>query len=218
MVFVNSMSDLFHKDIPDEFIGRVFGTMESVARHTYQVLTKRSSLMRDFVRARYGGTLAPPHIWLGVSAEDGERKSRTRHLKETPASVRFLSVEPLIAPIGKLDLSGIHWVIVGGESGPGFRPMKPEWAREVRDQCVAQGVPFFSSNGAALDRSQAGGRSMGASGASTQPSQWLPSPLQTTIRKALPKCQRSSNALPTPFQPPTNRVCVRFPHTPLWRW
>ena len=158
MIFVNSMSDLFHKDTPDEFIGRVFDTMERVSRHRYQVLTKRSSLMRDFVRARYG-SLAPPHIWLGVSVEDGLRKSRVRHLQETPASVRFLSVEPLIGRIGRLDLSGIHWVIVGGESGPGFRPMKPEWACEVRDQCVAQDVPFFFKQWGGV-RPKSGGRTL----------------------------------------------------------
>jgi protein gp37 len=142
-IFVNSMSDLFHKDIPAAFIEQVFDTMEKADWHTYQVLTKRSSLMRDFVNERYAHSACPPHIWLGVSVEDRQALSRVEHLRQARASVRFLSVEPLIGPIGKLDLDDIHWVIVGGESGPGFRPMDPAWAREVRDQCVAQEVPLF---------------------------------------------------------------------------
>lgn len=142
-IFVNSMSDLFHKDISSAFISQVFDTMERADWHTYQVLTKRSSLMRNFVNQRYRNSVCPPQIWLGVSVEDRAALSRVEHLRQARASVRFLSVEPLIGPIGKLNLEGIHWVIVGGESGPGFRPMKPEWAHEVRDQCVEAGVPFF---------------------------------------------------------------------------
>jgi protein gp37 len=122
-------------------------------------MTKRSSLMRDFVKTRYGDSLAPPHIWLGVSIEDGERKSRVRHLQETPASVRFLSIEPLIGPVGALDLAGIHWVIAGGESGPGHRPMKAEWVREARDQCAAQGVPFFFKQWGGV-KPKSGGRTL----------------------------------------------------------
>lgn len=142
-VFVNSMSDLFHKDIPQDFIDRVFEAMEGADRHTFQILTKRSSLLRDYVNARYGSDTAPSHIWLGVSVEDRAALSRVEHLRQSRAAVRFLSVEPLLAPVGTIDLRGIHWVIVGGESGPGFRAMKPEWAREVRDQCQAAGVAFF---------------------------------------------------------------------------
>ncbi len=142
-IFVNSMSDLFHKEIPDQYRARVFDTMEGADWHSYQVLTKRSSLMRDFVRRRYGAKGAPGHIWLGVSIEDALRTSRVRHLIETPAQVRFLSVEPLIAPLGRVSLVGINWVIVGGESGPGAREMRDEWVREIRDQCVASGVAFF---------------------------------------------------------------------------
>lgn len=143
MIFVNSMSDLFHKEISTEFIARVFDTMEAASWHTFQVLTKRSSLMRDFLRKRYGERRGPSHIWFGVSVEDGTKKSRIRHLREAPAGVRFLSIEPMIGSIGKLDLSGIDWVIVGGESGPRARPMKEEWALEVRDQCRASSVAFF---------------------------------------------------------------------------
>lgn len=143
MIFVNSMSDLFHKRVPRSFIDSVFDTMESAGWHTFQVLTKRSSLMRDYICDRYGSARAPDHIWLGVSIEDGTKHSRARHLSQTPAAIRFLSVEPLIGPVGELPLRGIQWVIVGGESGPGARPMKPEWAQSVRDQCVSRGIPFF---------------------------------------------------------------------------
>lgn len=159
MIFVNSMSDLFHKDIPQEFIVRVFDTMERAHWHTFQVLTKRSSLMRDFLRRRYGAIRAPVHMWFGVSVEDGSKKSRIRHLHDAPAGVRFLSIEPLIAPMGKIDLMGIDWVIVGGESGPGARPMDPTWVRDLRDQCVASGVAFFFKQWGGL-RPKSGGREL----------------------------------------------------------
>jgi protein gp37 len=159
MIFVNSMSDLFHKDVPKEFIARVCDTMERAHWHTFQVLTKRSSLMRDFLRQRYGASRGPRHMWFGVSVEDGGRKSRIRHLQETPAGVRFLSIEPLIGPVGKLDLTGIDWVIAGGESGPGARPMMLDWAREVRDQCRENGVAFFFKQWGGL-RPKSGGREL----------------------------------------------------------
>ena len=143
MIFVNSMSDLFHKEIPNAFISSVFDTMERAHWHTFQILTKRSSLMRNFLRRRYGQNRGPSHMWFGVSVEDGSKKSRIRHLQDAPAGVRFLSVEPLIDPVGTLDLTGIDWVIVGGESGPGARPMEREWVREVRDQCRDSKVAFF---------------------------------------------------------------------------
>ncbi|MCZ6666180.1 MAG: phage Gp37/Gp68 family protein [Gammaproteobacteria bacterium] len=143
MIFVNSMSDLFHKQIPGEFVDSVFDTMERADWHTFQILTKRSSLMRRYINARYLGTSAPNHIWLGVSVEDGKRLSRVRHLRETAAEVRFLSIEPLIGPVGRLDLDGIHWVIVGGESGPRARPMKPEWVESILAQCQDARVAFF---------------------------------------------------------------------------
>jgi protein gp37 len=143
MIFVNSMSDLFHKKIPKEFIARVFDTMETASWHTFQVLTKRSSMMRDFLRERYGSQRGPSHMWFGVSVEDGTKTSRIRHLREAPAGVRFLSIEPLIGPMGKLDLAEIDWVIVGGESGPGARPMEEDWAIHIRNQCVKADVPFF---------------------------------------------------------------------------
>lgn len=159
MIFVNSMSDLFHKEIPKEFIARVFDTMEAASWHTFQVLTKRSSLMRDFLRRRYGARCGPSHMWFGVSIEDGTKTSRIRHLREAPAGVRFLSIEPLIGPVGKLDLTEIDWVIVGGESGPGARPMNPDWVREIRDQCHARGVAFFFKQWGGL-RPKSGGREL----------------------------------------------------------
>jgi protein gp37 len=159
MIFVNSMSDLFHKEIPTEFIDRVFDTMENAHWHTFQVLTKRSSLMRNYLRRRYGTKRGPIHIWLGVSVEDGSRKSRIRHLHDAPAGIRFLSVEPLIGPMGQFDLAGIDWVIVGGESGPGARPMNAEWVREVRDQCLSSGVAFFFKQWGGL-RPKSGGRKL----------------------------------------------------------
>ena len=159
MIFVNSMSDLFHKEVPATFIGQVFDTMEQAHWHHFQVLTKRSSLMRDFLKARHARSAPPSHIWLGVSVEDRHRASRIRHLQQAPAGVRFLSIEPLLGPVGTLDLTGIDWVIVGGESGPRARPMQPEWAREVRDQCVAAGVPFFFKQWGGL-RPKQGGREL----------------------------------------------------------
>jgi protein gp37 len=159
MIFVNSMSDLFHKKIPPEFVDRVFDTMEEASWHTFQVLTKRSSLMRDYLARRYSQRRAPDHIWLGVSVEDGSKASRIRHLRDAPAAVRFLSVEPLIGRLGPVDLSGIDWVIVGGESGPRARPMHLEWAREVRDQCLRGGVPFFFKQWGGL-RAKSGGRAL----------------------------------------------------------
>jgi protein gp37 len=159
MIFVNSMSDLFHKEVPKEFIGRVFDTMEEAHWHTFQILTKRSSLMRNYLRSRYGRSAGPAHIWCGVSVEDGTKLSRVRHLQEAPAGVRFLSIEPLIGPIGVLNLAGINWVIVGGESGPRSRPMSREWVRSVRDQCKAAGVAFFFKQWGGV-RPKTGGRKL----------------------------------------------------------
>lgn len=143
MIFVNSMSDLFHKDVPNSFIDEVFDTMEAARWHTFQVLTKRTSIMKRYISERYNIERAPNNIWIGTSVEDGARKSRIEHLRNSNVGIRFLSIEPLIGPVGKLDLSGIHWVIVGGESGPRARKMDPEWVRNIRDQCLLAGVPFF---------------------------------------------------------------------------
>jgi len=143
MVFVNSMSDLFHKEVDRSFVDQVFDTMEFVDRHIYQILTKRSSRMRSYLEHRYAEKLAPSHIWCGVSVEDQSAAARIRHLQAAPAAVRFLSLEPLLGPVNGIDLKGISWVIVGGESGPNARPMRSEWVYEIRDYCAKVDVPFF---------------------------------------------------------------------------
>ena len=159
MIFVNSMSDLFHKEVPRTFIDQVFDTMEKADRHVFQVLTKRSSLMRDYLSRRYRSASPPAHIWLGVSVEDSRSAARIAHLRQAPAAVRFLSVEPLIGAVGPVDLTGIHWVIAGGESGPGARPMMIDWAREIRDQCAEQSVAFFFKQWGGI-RPKTGGRDL----------------------------------------------------------
>jgi protein gp37 len=159
MIFVNSMSDLFHKEVPLPFVDSVFDTMESADWHVFQVLTKRSSRMRDYLQARYASRKPRDHIWLGVSVEDSRGASRIKHLRETPAGVRFLSIEPLIGPVGPVDLSGVHWVIAGGESGPGARILNIEWARDIRDQCARQDVAFFFKQWGGI-RPKSGGREL----------------------------------------------------------
>ncbi|MCP4083422.1 MAG: phage Gp37/Gp68 family protein [Planctomycetaceae bacterium] len=143
MIFVNSMSDLFHKEVDRGYIDQVFDAMEEANWHVYQVLTKRSSLMRRYIRKRYSGAPVPSHIWLGVSVEDAAHKGRINHLREINSEARFISFEPLLGAIGNVNLSGIAWAIVGGESGPCARAMTPEWATKLRDQCVAESVAFF---------------------------------------------------------------------------
>ena len=143
MIFVNSMSDLFHKEIPVEFIDRVFDTMETADQHVFQVLTKRSSLMKRYLVRRYPQARAPRHIWCGVSVEDRTATARIRHLQAAPAAVRFLSIEPLLGPVGEIDLRGVSWVIVGGESGPRARPMDRRWVIDIRDLCRREDVAFF---------------------------------------------------------------------------
>lgn len=159
MVFVNSMSDLFHKHIPTEYIAEVFLTMERADWHVFQVLTKRSSLLKKFINKRYVDKPVPKHIWLGTSVEDKSKASRIKHIRETNACVRFLSIEPLIGPPGTLNLSGIQWVIVGGESGPSARPMQLSWVRAVRDQCLEQKVAFFFKQWGGF-RPKSGGREL----------------------------------------------------------
>jgi protein gp37 len=159
MIFVNSMSDLFHKAVPLEFVSQVFDTMELAHWHTFQVLTKRSSRMRDFVNARYSHDSAPGHIWLGTSIEDAGKLSRVRHIQQMSARIRFLSIEPLLGPIENLSLTNVHWVIVGGESGPRARAVRPEWVRSIRDQCRSAGVPFFFKQWGGY-RPKSGGRDL----------------------------------------------------------
>jgi protein gp37 len=156
-IFVNSMSDLFHKDVPTPFLDSVFDTMEAADWHTFQVLTKRSSLMGRYLRTRYGSGLAPQHIWLGVSIEDAKNAVRLTHLRAARASLKFVSFEPLLGSVGKVDLTGIDWAIVGGESGPRARPMAEEWAIEIRDQCRIAKVAFFFKQWGGV-RPKSGGR------------------------------------------------------------
>ncbi len=138
-IFVNSMSDLFHRDVPDEYIHRVFETMVKADWHIFQVLTKRSARLK-----RLGPTLPwRPHIWAGVSVEQDRYDWRADHLRQVPAHVRFISAEPLLGPLDQLGLDGIHWLITGGESGHGHRPCDPQWVRDLRDRCQSSGVLFF---------------------------------------------------------------------------
>ena len=137
-IFVNSMSDLFHPDVPDEYIREVFEVMRIADHHRFQVLTKRSERLAEMADSLPW----PRNVWMGVSVENQRFVSRVDDLREVPAAVRFLSCEPLLGELD-LDLTGIDWVIVGGESGPGARPMSPEWALSVRDQCAVADVPFF---------------------------------------------------------------------------
>jgi protein gp37 len=138
-IFVNSMSDLFHKDVPLEFIQRAFQVMAQCPQHQFQILTKRAARLRELAPALNWA----PNIWMGVSVEDQKRARRAVELSYVPAKIRFLSVEPLLGPIKELPLDGIHWVIVGGESGPGARPIEQQWVEELLEQCRARAVAFF---------------------------------------------------------------------------
>ena len=139
MVFVNSMGDVFHEKVPLDFIRQVFGVMNIADQHFYQVLTKRAKRLLELSKMIKWDS----HIWMGVTVESKSFKYRIDYLRKTPAKIKFLSLEPLLGSLGELDLSGIDWVIVGGESGPRARAMDADWAREVRDQCIEQNVPFF---------------------------------------------------------------------------
>jgi protein gp37 len=138
-IFVNSMSDIFHPDVPEPFIRRVFRTMEAAHWHEFQILTKRPERLRALAERLPW----PENVWMGVSVENEDYLWRIDHLVAVPAAVRFLSLEPLLGPLPSLPLDGIHWVIVGGESGPGARPMDPAWVRAIRARCLDHGVPFF---------------------------------------------------------------------------
>ena len=152
MVFANSMSDLFHKHVPLTFIEKVFHTMNKARWHCFQVLTKRSGRMAK-ISTRLNWT---SNIWRGVTVEKADYKDRIFYLHETPAAVKFLSLEPLLGPMPDIPLEGIDWVIVGGESGPGAREMKKDWAADVRDQCMAANVPFFFKQWGGVNKKKAG--------------------------------------------------------------
>ncbi len=151
-IFVNSMSDLFHSDVPYSFIQEVFAVMAAAHWHQFQVLTKRSERLIEISHLLDWRE----NIWMGVSAEESRYSHRIDHLRETAAAVKFLSLEPLLGPLEGLDLSGIDWVIVGGESGPGARPIKPEWVASIRDQCIESEVPFFFKQWGGTQKSKTG--------------------------------------------------------------
>jgi protein gp37 len=151
-IFVNSMSDLFHEDVPDDFIVSIFDVMQRAHWHRFQVLTKRADRL-----AELGPRLQwPNNVWMGVTVENKLAKRRVSALRSVPATMRFLSIEPLLESIGTLNLSGIHWVIVGGESGPGARQMQKDWVDEIKEQCIAKDVAFFFKQWGGVNKKKAG--------------------------------------------------------------
>ncbi|MGW2179331.1 DUF5131 family protein [Streptomyces sp. NPDC001732] len=169
MVFVNSMSDLFHARVPLDFVRQVFEVIASTPQHTYQLLTKRSLRLR-----RIADRLDwPPNLWMGVSVENRDQLDRVDNLRTVPAAVRFLSCEPLLGPLNGLNLDGIGWVIAGGESGPGHRPVEEEWLIDIRDLCSAAGVPFFFK--------QWGGRTPKAGGRELEGQIWSEMPERVPV-------------------------------------
>ena len=151
-IFVNSMSDLFHKDVPFDFISKVFDVMHRASQHRFQILTKRSERLLE-LSARLSW---PENVWMGVTVENADCTFRIDHLRETDAAIKFISFEPLLGPISNIDIEGIDWIIVGGESGPKARPMEPEWATNIRDQSLVAGVPFFFKQWGGINKKKAG--------------------------------------------------------------
>ncbi len=157
MIFVNSMSDLFHDGVPDDYIEAVATVMVKANWHTYQILTKRSARMKSLLNGKLRFAAKLPHIWWGVSVENREYGlPRVGDLLDSPVSVRFLSIEPLLEGLGRFNLKGIHWVIVGGESGRGARPLQREWVTEIRDQCLKARIPFFFKQWGGVHKKKAG--------------------------------------------------------------
>jgi protein gp37 len=152
IIFVNSMSDLFHEKIPLKFISKVFDVMRESRHHTFQVLTKRADRLAEIASQLPW----PDNVWMGVSVESEEYVDRIDRLRSTPAFIKFLSLEPLLGPLDNLNLSGIDWTIAGGESGPAARPMDPTWIRSIRDQCVSEGVAFHFKQWGGVQKKQAG--------------------------------------------------------------
>lgn len=157
VIFVNSMSDMFHKEVPLEFIRRCFDVMEQASQHTFQVLTKRPERAAELAHELPW----PGNVWMGTSVENADYTWRIDELRRIDAAIQFLSIEPLLGPIPDLLLDGIHWVIVGGESGPGARPMEEEWVLEIRDQCVEARVPFFFKQWGGVNKKRTGRRLRG---------------------------------------------------------
>jgi len=152
VIFVNSMSDLFHKDVPVEFVLEIFDVMRRAHWHTFQVLTKRAERLEELSPKIDW----PENVWMGVSVENQDYTFRIDHLRKTGAKIKFLSLEPLLGPLHKLNLKGIHWAIVGGESGPGARPLDPAWVTDIRDQCRRAKVPFFFKQWGGVQKKKAG--------------------------------------------------------------
>lgn len=152
IVFVNSMSDPFHKDVSEDFIKKIFWTMKIASHHQFQVLTKRSERLLEINNM----VTWAPNIWMGVSVENSDYLYRIDHLRKTSAAIKFLSIEPLLGPLGKLNLQGIDWVIVGGESGPHSRPMQEEWVEEIKRQCIEKAVPFFFKQWGGVNKKKTG--------------------------------------------------------------
>ena len=152
MIFVNSMSDLFHREVPTAFIREIFFTMNHAPWHTFQILTKRAGRMAQIAHHFQWS----PNVWMGVTVESADYVDRIDHLRQVSAAVRFLSLEPLLGPLPDLNLEGINWVIVGGESGPGSRPIRPEWVTNIRDQCLEADVPFFLKQWGGTQKKKAG--------------------------------------------------------------
>lgn len=205
MVFVNSMSDLFHRDVPDEYVVLVARVMAAANWHTYQVLTKRSERLRDMLQSKLAFAAASPHIWWGVSVENRRHGlPRIEHLRQARPAMAFLSVEPLLEDLGDLDLTGIQWVIVGGESGAGARSMKPEWVMNIQRQCDKIQVPFFFKQWGGVRKSVAGRELNGRTYDEMPPVSRHPTPAAGTrqdliaaFRRVLPRaeakrCRRSA--------------------------
>ncbi len=152
IIFVNSMSDLFHEQVPLRFIKKVFHTIKITPQHTYQILTKRAERLSELSDELEWAA----NIWMGVSVENSDYLWRIDHLRKVPAHVRFLSIEPLLGPLGRMDLTGIDWTIAGGESGPGARPLEPAWVRSIRDQCVEEGVAFHFKQWGGVNKKRTG--------------------------------------------------------------
>ena len=179
VIFVNSMSDMFHRDIPVEFIQRCFETMRKASQHTFQILTKRPERVVELA----SDLPWPSNVWMGTSVESADYTWRVHELQRVPAKVRFLSVEPLLGPIPQLPVRGIAWVIVGGESGPGARPMDAAWVRQIRDRCIRYSVPFFFKQWGGVQKSRTGRILDGRT--------WDEFPIQSVSERAASEKERS---------------------------
>lgn len=201
LVFVDSMADIFWEQVPEAYVDRVFDTMDVVDRHIYQLLTKRPERLPAYITRRYGGAPAPEHIWLGTSVENRRVFDRVDRLRETPARLRFLSCEPLIGSLNGLNLTGIHWVIAGGESGLRRRDVDPGWIRELRDMTIAAGAAFFFK--------QWGGRTPKAGGRTLDGREWNEYPrVSLSPAPAARRARKLGQPAPALHAPRARRVNV----------